>query len=357
MLTIKKCTPLPPVQYSPNPKFGTVFAPHYLRMDLQLGGQNEYKAEILPYGSEPFFPGTSVLHYGQSIFEGMKAYRQPDGGVGIFRADLHATRFRQSARRMSMADVPEEIFLQCLKEYVAFESASVPNEKDHSLYLRPVLIARDNVIKVGTAQSYTFYIMSTIAGSYFYKGEIKPARVMVNRQFVRAFPGGTGEVKTAANYAASIWPQQIAAQRECDQVLFLDAVHHDNIDEMGGMNFFAIRGNELVTPKLNGCILNGVTRRSVIEIAKDVGLNPIEETMSFTQLVKDIESGKVTETFACGTAAVISPIGEFLFGETVNDEPRSIKIPGKPEKTLKLLERLRDAQTGVNTPAGWLFRV
>jgi branched-chain amino acid aminotransferase len=218
-------------------------------------------------------------------------------------------------------------------------------------------MAADNVIKVGTSQTYRFYIMSTIAGNYFGTGPMRLARVMVNRQFVRAYPGGMGEAKTAANYAASIWPQQMAAKRECDQVLFLDALTHENIDEMGGMNFFFIRGDELVTPKLNGCILNGVTRRSVLEICSTIGLKPIEETVSFTQLAKDIEAGKVTETFACGTAAVISPIGEFLFGETVNDEPKSIKLKGAPTKSLQLLERLRAAQTGIDAPSGWIFKV
>jgi branched-chain amino acid aminotransferase len=357
MLKITKCNPLPGVKYTPNPRFGTVFAPHVLRMELKLGGQKEYLAEIIPYGPEPMFPGTSVLHYGQSIFEGMKAFRQKDGSIGIFRPDLHATRFRLSAQRMSMAQLPEEIFLQCLKEFVKFESESVPSEPEHSLYLRPLLIARDNVIKVGTAQTYTFYIMATIAGNYFGTGGVKLARVMVNRQFVRAYPGGLGEAKTASNYAASIWPQQLAAMRECDQVLYLDAVKHDMVDELGGMNFFFIRGKQLVTPALNGCILNGVTRRSVLEIAPQLGLEPIEETVSFTQLMKDIQAGTVTESFACGTAAVISPIGEFLFGEAVNDEPKPIKLNGPPTKSLLLLERLRAAQTGVNSPAGWVVKV
>lgn len=357
MLKISKCTPLPPVKYSPNPKFGTVFAPHLLRMNVQLGGQKEYVAEIVPFAQEPYMPGTAVLHYGQSIFEGMKAFRQKDGGVGIFRPDLHAKRFRQSAARMSMAQIPEEIFLECLTEYVRMEKDSVPSEPGHSLYLRPLLVARDNVIKMGTSQTYTFYIMSSIAGNYFGPAGIKLARVMVNRQFVRAYPGGLGETKTAANYAAGIWPQQLAAARECDQVLYLDAVHHDYVDELGGMNFFFIRGSDLITPRLNGCILNGVTRRSILEMASEFGLNPKEESVSFTQLAKEIEDGTVTETFACGTAAVIHPIGEFLFGEKVDDEPRSIKLKAPPQKALQLLERLQGIQRGENAPAGWISRI
>jgi branched-chain amino acid aminotransferase len=349
---------LPPVQYKPNPPFGTVFTPHVLRMKLNLEGPNDYTAEIKAFENEPFSPAMASLHYGQSIFEGMKAYSQQDGSVGVFRADLHAARFRASAHRMVMAELPEEIFVNCIKEYVAFMADNVPTEPDHSLYLRPVLFAADEKIKVGTSQTYWFYIMSTIAGSYFgSSGKIKPARVMVNRQFVRAYPGGTGEAKTAGNYAASIWPQRLASQKECDQVLFLDAVNHDFVDEMGGMNFFTIRGNELITPKLNGAILNGVTRRSIIELADSLQLKAREEKISFTQLMKDIEAGVVTDTFACGTAATVHPIGEFLFQDKLDSPSISVKLKSEPNVSLKILNKLSRIQRGAEkAPGAWVLK-
>lgn len=355
-MKITKLAKLPPVTYKPNPPFGTVFTPHVLRMQLKLEGTNDYAAIIKPLDEEPFSPATAAFHYGQSIFEGMKAYNLKDGSVGCFRADLHASRFRASARRMIMADLPEEIFLNCIKEYVAFVADNVPNEPGHSLYLRPLMFASDNKVKVGASQNYLFYIMSTIAGNYF-GGGVKKARVMVNRQFVRAYPGGLGETKTAANYAASIWPQKIAAQNECDQVLFLDAVHHEYIDEMGGMNFFAVRGKELLTPALNGAILHGVTRRSILEIAPTLGLKPVEMQLSFTDLRKQIESGEITETFACGTAAVVSPIGEFLFQEKVGADAQVITLKSEPTTSLQVLDRLSQIQRGqIAAPGNWIFK-
>ncbi len=355
---IKRCEKLPPVHFTPHPLFGAVFAPHILRMNLHLDGTNDFNAEIKPLEDEPFSPTSSVLHYGQSIFEGMKAFRQKDGRVGVFRADKHATRFRNSARRMVMADVPEDVFLKCIQEYTAFVADNVPSEPDHSLYLRPLLIAADHKIKVGAAQSYIFYIMSSIAGGYFGGAKPKRARVMVNRQFVRAYPGGLGEAKTAANYAASIWPQRLAAQRECDQVLYLDALHHDFIDELGGMNFFAVRGKELLTPVLNGCILDGVTRRSLLEVAPALGLKPVETQLSFTDLRKQIQTGKITETFACGTAAVVSPIGEFLFQDTLEAQPELISLPEQNPATQQLLSHLKGIQHGeIKAPGNWILHV
>lgn len=347
------------IKFELNPKFGTVFTPCYLKMPIKLGQTEQFQAEIRPFQAEGMSPGTAALHYGQSIFEGMKAYRQKDGGIAIFRADLHAKRFKASAQRMMMAEVPEEVFIEALKSYVHFNRENVPQEAGHSLYLRPLLFASDPMIKVGASQNYEFLIMSTIAGNYFSaSGFSKKAKVMVNRDYVRAFPGGTGEAKTAGNYAASIYPQFHAAKEGCDQVLYLDAVEHEYIDEMGGMNFFVVRGNELVTPKLNGCILNGVTRRSLLELAPQLGLKPVEERLSFTQLKKDIKEGKVTESFACGTAAIISPIGEFLFKESSQSTSVSIPLDGDFPVTQKLLQTITSIHTGeTQAPGDWMFRV
>lgn len=351
---ISKCDPLPKVQYAPNPKFGTVFAPHLLRMTYSFDTQN-FEAEIVPFQSEMMSPATLVLHYGQSIFEGMKAYRQADGSVGIFRADLHAKRFYESAVKMGMAPLPEDIFVKCLVEYVNFGKDSVPSEPDHALYLRPLLFARDELVKLGPSKKYTFYIMSTIAGKYFGAG-IVPAKVLVNKSFIRAFPGGTGEAKTAGNYAASLYPQSVAMSLGCDQVLYLDAENHKNIDELGGMNFFMVKDNTLVTPKLTGAILNGVTRRSILELAPQLGFKAVEETISFDQLISDIKTGKVKECFACGTAATVHPIGAFFIQNNINSAAEKIELSPDFPIALKVLDLLSKVQRGqAAAPGKWLF--
>lgn len=355
-LQITYCEKRPRVQYSPNPKFGTVFSPHLLKMTFSKG-DTEFKAQIVPFQSEMMAPSTLVLHYGQSIFEGMKAYRQQDGGVAAFRVDLHAARFKKSAEKMAMAALPEEVFTKCLMEFVKFEQDSVPGEPDHSLYLRPLLFACDEIVKLGPGTKYTFYIMGTIAGKYFAASGITPAKVLVNKQYVRAFPGGTGEAKTAGNYAASLSPQAHAISLGCDQVLYLDANKHDSIDELGGMNFFMIRGKDLVTPSLTGAILNGVTRRSILELAPIWGLTPKEEPISFSKLIEDIRSGKVQECFACGTAAVVHPIGQFVVEEREGGEKFDVRLPAEFPMGIQILDTLQKVQRGqVKAPGNWIFK-
>lgn len=360
MLEIKiletKSTP----QYPSNPKFGTAFTPHIMQWDIDtsqndFGGPAEVKAMAT---GERFTTSSVIFHYGQSIFEGMKAFRQKDGSVGIFRADLHARRFMKSAEALAMPVISEADFLFLLKEYVRIEKDSVPDLENHALYLRPLMIARDEIVKVGRSKKYSFYILACVVGSYFAGGVAKPARVLVCKEFVRAVPGGLGEAKTAANYAASLAPQSHAEKNGCDQVLYLDAIHHDFVDELGGMNFFIVRNGELVTPALNGSILRGVTRQSLLEIAPSLGLKAREEKLSFSQIIKDIESGAVTEAFACGTAAVIHSIGEFLFQEKKSDKPASIKLPQKAPVATKLLEHLKKIQRGeIAAPDKWIFKI
>lgn len=356
-VTLKKCAKLPKVQYELNPKFGTVFSPHMLKMTY-TADTKVFEAEITPFQSEMMSPATLVLHYGQSIFEGMKAYRSKDGSVSVFRADLHAKRFFKSAETMAMAPLPEDVFLKCLLEFVKFEQESVPSEAEHSLYLRPLLFARDEIVKLGPSKKYTFYIMATIAGRYFAASGITPAKVYVNKQAIRAFPGGTGEAKTAGNYAASLLPQAHAIKLGCDQVLYLDAVAHDNIDELGGMNFFMVRGNELVTPSLTGAILNGVTRRSILEMAPKVGMTSKEEPISFSQLVKDIKAGNIKECFACGTAATVHPIGTFLVQDNPSSPIETVSLSNEFPVALRILEMISAVQRGhIPSPGNWLFKV
>lgn len=357
VVNFNKCAKQPRVPYEPNPKFGTVFGSHLLRLNF-TSETKSFDAEIVPFGPEMMSPATAALHYGQSIFEGLKAYRQKDGSVAVFRADLHAARFNKSAQIMALPPVPEDVFMKCLMEYMKLEQDSVPSEPDHSLYLRPLQFGRDAIIKLGPSKTTTFYIMSAIAGRYFSATGVTPAKVLVNKTFTRAFPGGTGEAKTAGNYAASLFPQSVAMKFGCDQVLYLDAAKHETVDELGGMNFFIVRGNELVTPYLSGAILHGVTRRSVLELAETLGFKAKEEPISFTQLLSDLKSGKVTECFACGTAATVHPIGSFFVQTNVNSQPEVFELPQKFPVALKMLETLSAVQRGqIAAPGKWLFKV
>lgn len=353
-----RCEKKPKVKYQPHPKFGTVFAPHMLQLRFSTENETEtLKAEIVPFSAQPMSPATIALHYGQTIFEGLKIFRQKDGSVAAFRADRHAARFMVSAKKMAMPSIGEDVFMKCLTEYMHFEEESVPQEPDHALYIRPMQFGCDEQIKVGRSKKYVFYIIASIAGSYFSGGHAKPARVLVNREFVRAFPGGLGEAKTAANYAASLAPQAHAETLGCDQVLYLDAVRHEFIDELGGMNFFIVRNGDLITPSLNGAILPGVTRQSILEMASSLGLKASEEKISFPTLLKDIQSGAVTETFACGTAAVVHSIGELVVQETKSSSAQTIKLPDSSPVAGQIYESLKGMQRGhIKAPGNWLFK-
>jgi branched-chain amino acid aminotransferase len=353
------------LNYPPHPKFGTVFVPTVFKMTLERGQTSGFKGSLDPMGGLDLQPGTSALHYGQSIFEGLKAFRQKTGdgpSIAIFRPELNANRFVESARRMMMAEVPEHVFLDAITTFVSHNAAVVPHAEDHSLYLRPLLFGADDVIKVGAAQKYVFLVMGTIAGSYFNTGskgvtqDHGGAKVMISREYVRAFPGGTGEAKTAGNYAASIRPQAEAATHGCDQVLYLDAQEKEYVDELGGMNFFFVRGQDLVTPALNGCILKGVTRSSILELAPRLDLRPKEEKVSVTDLIRGIEDGSIQECFACGTAAVVSPISALYFQDKKGGGYRWVHV-SNTTITQRLYKLLSDVQRGLGSPAGWLHSV
>ena len=347
------------VKYQPHPQFGSVFIPSAFVVDLVKGEEAPKQGEIHPISGLNLSPATASLHYAQSIFEGLKAYRQGDGSVAIFRLDKHAERFRKSAQRMSMVDVPEGFFIEAVKDYVHFVEKYVPNEEGHSLYLRPLLFNADPLIKVGSGTRYKLVIMSAIVGDYFGgQSTIKAPQVMVSRQFVRAFPGGSGEAKTAANYALSLAPQAYAASKGCDQVLYLDAVEHEYIDELGGMNFFVLRGNELITPELNGCILRGVTRDSLLKLAEQMDLQPKEEKISITQLIREIKAGEVEEVFACGTAAVVTPISALVFENNAGEPLETVALSGKHDRTLQLRKALMDIHCGrAKAPGEWMFNI
>lgn len=291
-------------------QFGSVFTDHMVLIPYKDGAWQ--KGEVKAYGALPLDPATSALHYGQAIFEGFKAFAQPDGSVKAFRPQANADRFNRSARRLAMPEMPPELFLRAASELVKLDRAWVPREVGESLYLRPLMIATDPYLGVRPSSDYLFVLFASPAGAYFPAG-VNPVAVWITEEYVRAAPGGTGEAKCAGNYAASLLAQAEAKMKGCEQVVWLDAIKREYVEEMGGMNLFfvyQVSGKTvIVTPELSGTILPGVTRSSVIELAKDLGFESHERKVSTREWRADISEGNMTEVFACGTAAVITPIG------------------------------------------------
>jgi len=254
-------------------------------------------------------PASAVLHYAQEIFEGLKAYRTPDGGVTMFRPEANARRFRASAERMAMAQLPERLFIDSLHEIIKIDQDWIPSGEDASLYLRPFMIASEVFLGVKPAAEYLYVVIASPAGAYF-KGGIKPITLWISEEYTRAAPGGTGAAKCGGNYAASLQAQAEAIRNGCDQVVFLDAVERRYVDELGGMNiFFVMDDGTMVTPPLSGTVLPGITRDSIITLAAERGMATTERPYSIDEWRTDAETGRLTEVFACGTAAVITPIG------------------------------------------------
>jgi branched-chain amino acid aminotransferase len=290
-----------------DPGFGKVFTDHMaiVRYNPEKGWHN---ARVEARANFPLDPATAVLHYAQEIFEGLKAYKRDDGGVNLFRPDANARRFRYSADRMAMAPVPEPVFIEAIEQLVRIDRDWIPGG-DGSLYLRPFMIANEVFLGVKPSAEYIFAVIASPVGSYF-KGGPAPVSIWVSENYTRAAIGGTGAVKCGGNYAASLRAQAEAIERGCDQVVFLDAVERRYVEELGGMNiFFVFEDGSLITPPL-GTILPGITRDSIIAMAKAAGMPVREELYTFEQWRADAASGRLKEAFACGTAAVISPIGK-----------------------------------------------
>jgi branched-chain amino acid aminotransferase len=308
--------------------------------------------ELKPYGPLTLDPATAVFHYGQEIFEGMKAYRQPDGGVALFRPEANAKRFARSAKRLALPEMPEELFLETVNALVAQDSGWVPNKSGESLYLRPFMIATEVGLGVRPTNKATYLLIATPAGAYF--NPSKAVSVWISTEYVRAAPGGTGEAKCGGNYAASLVAQKAAAAEGCDQVIWLDAVERKWIEEMGGMNLYFVKGNKVITPKLTGTLLPGITRDSILSMARDLGFETEEVMLSVDDLKSGLDSGEITEVFACGTAAVVSPIGTIksALGTWVIGDGN----PG--ESTMKIRANLVGIQEGhVEDKHGWVKRV
>ncbi|MEV4755309.1 branched-chain amino acid aminotransferase [Micromonospora sp. NPDC049559] len=336
-----------------NPGFGRIFTDHMVTIRY-ADGKGWYDARVEPRAPIPMDPASAVLHYAQEIFEGLKAYQAADGGITMFRPEANAARFAASAQRMAMPVLPEQVFLDSLHQLVEIDRDWIPTGEGGSLYLRPFMFASEVFLGVRPALEYLYVLIASPVGSYF-SGGVQPVTVWVSPTYTRAAPGGTGAAKTGGNYASSLVAQAEAIDHGCDQVVFLDAVERRYVDELGGMNiFFRYDDDTLVTPPLGGTILAGITRDSVLRLAADAGLTVVERPVSFDEWRADAESGRLREAFACGTAAVITPIGQVRFpdGEfTIADG-----APG--EVTTALRQRLVDLQRGrAEDPYGWVHRV
>ena len=292
-----------------NPTFGTHFTDHQVVITWEKD-KGWHSAQVIPYGPIMMDPSSAVLHYGQEIFEGIKAYRHEDGSIWTFRPDMNAARLQRSAKRMALPELPADIFLESLRELISVDGDWVPQpEGEKTLYIRPFEIAAENFLGVRAAHRVEYRVIASPVGPYF-TGGIKPVSIWIALDSARAGKFGTGEAKTGGNYAASLLAQQEATANGCSQVLFLDADTSTYIEELGGMNLFFVYGNgSVVTPPLDGTILHGITRDSVIQLLKDSGHDVKEQKTSLAELREAVASREITEVFACGTAAVITPVG------------------------------------------------
>jgi branched-chain amino acid aminotransferase len=320
-------------------------------------GRGWHDARLTQYAPLQVDPATAALHYAQSIFEGLKAYAQPDGSVATFRPEANAARFARGARRLAMPPVPEEAFLAAVDALVDADRDWVPTGPDQTLYIRPYQLATEPFLGVRPANEYLFLVIASPAGAYFPRG-VHPVSVYLSEDYIRAAPGGTGDVKCAGNYAASLLAQEQAIAAGCDQVVWLDAVEKRYVEEMGGMNLFFVLGSgddaELVTPELTGTLLPGITRDSLIAVARERGMRVTERRFSVDEWRSGVADGTVTETFACGTAAVITPVGEVQ--ARTGDFTVGDGSPGPVAMGLR--EHLLDIQHGrVPDTRGWLHRV
>jgi branched-chain amino acid aminotransferase len=348
-------TPVSPAERAAlmvNPGFGRVFTDHMVTIRY-AEGKGWYDAQVGPRTPIQLDPATAVLHYAQEIFEGLKAYRTADGGITMFRPDANSARFRASAARLAMAQLPDELFLGSLEELIRIDREWVPTDPEGSLYLRPFMFASEVFLGVKPSAEYLYCLIASPVGSYF-SGAPKTVSLWVSQDYTRAAPGGTGAAKCGGNYAASLLPQAEAIENGCDQVVFLDAAQRRYVEELGGMNIFFAYDGELVTPPLSGSILPGITRDAVMTLAREQGLSVVERPYSMDEWRADVASGALREAFACGTAAVITPVGAVKspdFAFQVGD--------GQPGPVaMGLRQRLVDIQRGrAEDRHGWVHPV
>jgi branched-chain amino acid aminotransferase len=334
------------------PIFGTVFTDHMVDICWSEKG-GWHRPRVQPYGPIPMDPAASVLHYGQEIFEGMKAYRHEDGSIWTFRPDQNALRFQRSAARMAMPELPADYFLQSLKELMAVDGDWVPSAPETSLYLRPFMFAKEAFLGVRPAKKMGYYLIASPVGPYF-GGDAAPVSIWLSTTYTRAGRGGTGSAKTGGNYAASLLAQTEAAENGCQQVLFLDSVEGKYLEELGGMNIVLVyRDGTMVTPQ-SDTILSGITRDSVLTLARDRGHTVESRPITIDEWKAGHDSGDIVEAFACGTAATVVPIGQLKgLGFTLGSEN-----PKAGEVTLALRKELVDIQYGrTEDTHNWMVRL
>lgn len=336
-----------------NPAFGTHFTDHQVVVVWEKDS-GWHSAQVIPYGPILMDPSSSVLHYGQEIFEGIKAYRHQDGSIWTFRPTSNAARLQRSARRMALPELPEEIFVESLRQLIAVDGDWVPKpENEKTLYFRPFEIAAENFLGVRAAIRAEYRLIACPVGPYF-TGGLKPVSIWIALDSSRAGKHGTGEAKTGGNYAASLLAQQEGYENGCSQVMFLDAETATNIEELGGMNlFFVFKDGSIVTPGLSGTILRGITRDSVLQLLQDRGLQVSERDISLEEIRNAAREGELAEVFACGTAAVITPVG------VLKSREEEIFISADPgELTSSLRAELTGIQYGtVLDRHNWMHRL
>jgi branched-chain amino acid aminotransferase len=339
-----------------NPQFGAYFSEHMVTIPWSQGAWQ--RGSLVPFGPLTLSPATSSLHYGQAIFEGLKAYRHADGRVFAFRPRMNAQRFASSARRLAMPELPAERFLEAMEALVHEDRDWIPSAAETSLYIRPLMFATEAALGVRPANEYLLVMFSSPVGAYFPRG-MAPVNLWISTEHVRAAPFGTGAAKCAGNYAASLEAQALAKTRGCEQVLYLDATQRKFVEELGGMNFFMVlrsgQGLTLVTPDLSsGTLLAGVTRDSILRLAPDLGYRVEERPISVEELQRAADDGTLSEAFACGTAAVVTPIGSLSSAH--------MKVVLNDGKTGAVTQALRDQLIGIQygqrpDPYGWLHPI
>ncbi|MDR2525686.1 MAG: branched-chain amino acid aminotransferase [Oscillospiraceae bacterium] len=328
--------------------FGRIFTDHMFLMDYDAG-VGWHDARIVPFAPIPLSPAAMCLHYGQEIFEGMKAYRAPDGGIRLFRPELNMERLNLSGNRLCIPPVDEAFAVEAVRQLVRMDADWVPRAEGASLYIRPFIFAADEQLGVHPAKHLIFSIILSPVGAYF-PGGLDPVKIYVEQEYVRAVRGGMGYTKTAGNYAASLKAQEKANAAGYSQVLWLDGIEHKYIEEVGAMNVFFVLGDTVVTPALQGSILGGITRRSCLELLQSWGVRAEERPLALAELMEGARGGRLKEAFGSGTAAVISPIGALRCGE------EEAVINGSTIGSLT--RRLYDALTGIQwgrapDPFGW----
>ncbi len=339
------------IDYS-NLGFGKFFSDHMFVVDYADGAWGDPRIE--PYGAMDIEPANCTLHYGQTIFEGMKAYRSAKGGVNLFRPYMNAKRMNNSAVAVCIPTIDEEIFVDGIRELIAIDHEFIPKERGHSLYLRPFAFGTGNFLGVQASSKYRFMVITSPVASYYAEG-LNPVRIKVDEEHIRAVRGGLGQAKTAANYAASLYAGMQAKKEGFAQVLFLEAVTRNFVDEIGAMNIMFVINNELITPPLTqGSILPGITRDSVLQLGRDWGMNVSERSIGVDEILEAHRAGTLTEAFGTGTAAVISPVGEFVYrGESLVINDRKIG---------PLAQKFYDTLTGIqygelDDPNGWIENI